>query len=429
MQCLNLICHLVLVLLAVGRAFGEVPASRDMMFSPALGEVRRVDVFLPTGYDAADPTVRYPVIYFLHGASLGLDTYSGVVPLILSGVFGPVALRPSIIVLPDGDAPPYEGSFYTNSELYGSFEDYIVADVVSYIDSTYNTIAVREGRALIGHSMGGFGAMKLGLKHPDVYRAVAAHSGPLDFNRIEDMIPSVLAENGSGPPYSYVFGQGAFTDLTFSMAGAFSPNISQSPPIDFPLNDQGVLIDSVFARWQQHNPAEIAATLAPNSNLAIYFDCGTEDELLLFPLNTSFKDSLIELGIPFRFEYYSGGHADKIIDRILISLAFVDSVFGELPVSVPAAPRALPRTVSLLQNYPNPFNPSTTFEFLIDQPTHIRLRIFNLLGQEVETLLSKQMSDGRHRVAWNARGLPGGIYFYRLEAGDFTASRRLILLR
>ena len=87
--------------------------------------------------------------------------------------------------------------------MYGNFEDYIVFDLVEFIDSAYNTIPSREKRAIMGHSTGAFGAMYLALKHPDVYCGVSAHSGPLDFKHFSDWIPVVLSENGGAPVSCY----------------------------------------------------------------------------------------------------------------------------------------------------------------------------------------------------------------------------------
>src|SRR5438067_12746368 len=85
------------------------------------------------------------------------------------------AIAPMIIVIPNGQ-DAYLGSFYVNSVTAGNWEDYIARDVVAYVDSHYRTVAGAEGRGIAGHSMGGFGALNLGLKHPDVFAAVYAES-------------------------------------------------------------------------------------------------------------------------------------------------------------------------------------------------------------------------------------------------------------
>jgi hypothetical protein len=92
----------------------------------------------------------------------------------------------------------------------------------------------------------------------------------------------------------------------------------------------------------------------------------------------------------------------------------------------------VPRSFSLRQNYPNPFNPTTVIEyFLPGGPTRHRvsLRVYNLLGQEVATLVNGEQEPGRYRVPWNAAGLPSGLYYYRLQAGDYTETKAMLLLR
>lgn len=88
-----------------------------------------------------------------------------------------------------------------------------------------------------------------------------------------------------------------------------------------------------------------------------------------------------------------------------------------------------PTTFALHQNYPNPFNPSTKIRFTLPRNEFVSLRIFNLMGQEISTLLSESMSAGAHEIQWNANKLPSGVYFYRLQAGTFTETKKLVLLR
>lgn len=91
----------------------------------------------------------------------------------------------------------------------------------------------------------------------------------------------------------------------------------------------------------------------------------------------------------------------------------------------------LPTIFSLSQNYPNPFNPTTTIKFSIPAETHGRttLQVFDILGREVKTLVNKNFSSGNYEVNFDASNLPSGIYYYRLEAGDYSESRKMILLK
>jgi hypothetical protein len=87
----------------------------------------------------------------------------------------------------------------------------------------------------------------------------------------------------------------------------------------------------------------------------------------------------------------------------------------------------IPTVFSISQNYPNPFNPSTIISYAVPRSANVSLRVFNTLGQEVASLVNELKEAGYHRVTWNAN-VPSGIYFYRLQAGEFTETKKMILL-
>ncbi|MBX2992051.1 MAG: T9SS type A sorting domain-containing protein [Bacteroidetes bacterium] len=91
--------------------------------------------------------------------------------------------------------------------------------------------------------------------------------------------------------------------------------------------------------------------------------------------------------------------------------------------------QAIPQSFLLGQNYPNPFNPSTTIRFSLPKPAYVTLRIYNILGQEVATLLNEFAEAGFRSVRFDASGLASGVYFYRLQSGQFVHTRKLVLLR
>jgi hypothetical protein len=88
-----------------------------------------------------------------------------------------------------------------------------------------------------------------------------------------------------------------------------------------------------------------------------------------------------------------------------------------------------PVAFQLLQNYPNPFNPTTTIRYGLTSRSHVILTVFNTLGQRVTTLVNESQEAGYHDVRFDAGGLASGVYFYRLQAGDFLQSRRLVILK
>ena len=129
---------------------------------------RDVIVFLPPGY-TKEKRRRYPVVYALHGFSISAEqwTHEIHVPQTIEGAFAQ-GVTEMIIVLPDSKTV-YGGSMYSSSVTTGDFEQYVAHDVVAYIDEHYRTIPNRTGRGLVGHSMGGYGAARIGMKHPDVF--------------------------------------------------------------------------------------------------------------------------------------------------------------------------------------------------------------------------------------------------------------------
>jgi hypothetical protein len=101
---------------------------------------------------------------------------------------------------------------------------------------------------------------------------------------------------------------------------------------------------------------------------------------------------------------------------------------GTTSTSVNIVPE-IPTVYSLWQNYPNPFNPSTKFGFRIAEFGLVTLKVYNLLGQEVATLVNEEMKPGSYEVTWDASGMASGVYFYRLQAGSFVETKKLVLMR
>jgi hypothetical protein len=96
---------------------------------------------------------------------------------------------------------------------------------------------------------------------------------------------------------------------------------------------------------------------------------------------------------------------------------------------LPALPAVVPERIRLDQNYPNPFNPSTTIRFTLPSRTRVRLSVWSMLGQRIAVLRDEEMDAGQHECVFDARGMATGVYFYRLDAGASSETRRLLLLR
>ena len=88
----------------------------------------------------------------------------------------------------------------------------------------------------------------------------------------------------------------------------------------------------------------------------------------------------------------------------------------------------IPYSLKLYQNYPNPFNRSTKISYNLPKPNKVKIEVFNLLGQKVETLINHHMSAGSHEINFNARNLSSGVYLYRIESGEFQEVKKMVLL-
>jgi hypothetical protein len=116
--------------------------------------------------------------------------------------------------------------------------------------------------------------------------------------------------------------------------------------------------------------------------------------------------------------------------RYLTDTLHTDTVsFTKLVATSVESATSIPNEVSLSQNYPNPFNPSTVIRYGLPERSHVRLELFNPLGQRVAVLVDGEKEAGYHSATLESRGLAGGLYFYRLQAGDFIETRKLIILR
>ena len=89
----------------------------------------------------------------------------------------------------------------------------------------------------------------------------------------------------------------------------------------------------------------------------------------------------------------------------------------------------IPEEYALEQNYPNPFNPQTTIPFSLKQKTHVKINIYNMSGQIVESLINRDLEAGQHRIDFDATNLPSGMYIYRIFTDDFTQSKKMLLLK
>jgi enterochelin esterase-like enzyme len=274
---------------------------------------RDVFVFLPPSY-SQEKSRRYPVVYALHGYSIGAEQWSHEihVPQTIEGAFAQGA-KEMIVVLPDSKTL-HNGSMYSSSVTTGDFEQFIAHDLVAYIDAHYRTIADRQSRGLVGHSMGGYGATRIGMKHSDVFGSLYIMSPcclsprpPLN----PEIAKSVEAVKTPADSANLQF----FARATLASAAAWSPN-PKNPPLylDLPTKD-GAPQPDVLAKWAANAPLAFMDQYIGGFRRyrAISIDVGDQDGL---KVDTSkLHEALDNYGIANTFEVYSGTHTSRVADR------------------------------------------------------------------------------------------------------------------
>jgi S-formylglutathione hydrolase FrmB len=277
---------------------------------------RDVFVFLPPSY-ATDTARRYPVVYALHGYSIGAEqwTHEIHVPQTIEGAFAQGA-HEMIVVLPDAKTA-HNGSMYSSSVTTGDFERFISQDVVAYIDGHYRTMPERARRGLVGHSMGGYGATRIGMKHADVFGSVyimspcclsARPAGPANTELEKAVASAKSPADLAGLPF--------FGRAQLATAAAWSPN-PKNPPLylDLPSKD-GESRPDILAKWAANAPLAFIDQYIGGLRQykAIAIDVGDQDGLKADA--GKLHDILDQYGIANTFEIYPGTHTSHVADRI-----------------------------------------------------------------------------------------------------------------
>ncbi len=279
---------------------------------------REVIVFLPPSY-FKDKDRRYPVVYALHGYSIGAEqwTHEIHVPQTIEGAFAQGA-KQMIVVLPDSKTA-FGGSMYSSSIATGNFERFIYHDVVKYIDAHYRTIPNRMARGLVGHSMGGYGALRIGMKHPDIFGSLyvmspccLSHMGtrnnPAQAKAFEKAVAALKSPADSA-------GMSFFQRAELASAAAWSPD-PKNPPLylDLPTKD-GVPQPAILAKWTANSPLAFIDQYIYNLRKyrAIALDVGDQDGLRFDTLKV--HQILDRYGIKNSFEMFHGTHTSRVAYR------------------------------------------------------------------------------------------------------------------
>jgi enterochelin esterase-like enzyme len=291
--CLNLILALGLLpnapddVASGTMKYGTFPA-------PSIGvEEQSYAIYLPPGYsDKGDP---YPLVVFLHGLWEDEKRFEHRIGAnkIIDRLIAEKKIAPVIVAIPNGNV-----SFYTNyHDGSKKYEDMLVKDFVPFIDETYNTIAKREGRALTGSSMGGYGALKIAFRHPELFVSIATHSAALLPEDIANMPPRAK-QMMQHPRFKQLLG----------------------PVFGDP-------IDAKF--WKDENPF----FLAHNGNggqVALRIDCGEQDDWGFQDSAKAFHELLDSLKIPHEYGLYPGDHGTSYLkDNLFRSFVFHQQSFAK----------------------------------------------------------------------------------------------------
>ncbi len=287
-----------------------------------VGREMKFNVCLPADYPTS--TERYPVIYLLHGLTSNYTAWAKMnVPQV-------AAQYKLIVVMPD-----VGNTWYVNWADTGDrpnrWEDYIIRELIPHVDATYRTIARREARAINGLSMGGYGALMLGLRHPDLFCSIGSHSGALAFaqNSAESLA------KGEQPEYLRREWSNDVNPL-IKIAGYSTP--AERTP-------KGKIF-ATAAECAAHDPFKLVLEV-PRAQLPhIYVDCGTDDRLI--DSNQRFIRLLLENNIPFTYAQAGGGHVppywsreiaqSMAVQNLMLDRAQVAAKKTAKPTPEPAAP-------------------------------------------------------------------------------------------
>ncbi|MEO5774921.1 MAG: alpha/beta hydrolase-fold protein [Sphingomicrobium sp.] len=273
---------------------------------------RTVFVLLPPSYDSA-PARRFPVVYFLHGytataeGALGKGDFERRLNAAMAATG-----REFIVVVPD-HYTKHGGSMYSDSVTVGNFETFTVKELVAHIDGSYRTLAKRESRGLSGHSMGGYGTMRLGIKHPELFSSIYAMNpcclrprsiSGQEGREYERLTPDQVAKADFG------------TRANYAVAATWSPNPNKPPFYADLATKDGKIDDLVMGKWAANAPVALVPQYLPGirSLTAIGMDTGDKD--FVRDDVEAMHAELLKFGVKHDWELYEGDHGNRVSERL-----------------------------------------------------------------------------------------------------------------
>jgi S-formylglutathione hydrolase FrmB len=261
----------------------SVPVKTVEFTGESVGRKMKYNVSLPAKYDQT--TDRYPVLYLLHGYSSNYTAWARL------GAADAARTLDLIVVMPDVGNSWYVNWAKSDDGQKNNWEDFVIKDLIGHVDATYRTIAKREGRAINGLSMGGYGGLMLGLKHPELFCSVGSHSGAVAFaKQVGERLKDGKELPRPNRPLS------AEVDPRIGIEG-FSSQVDRSP--------KGKIFTTV-EECAACDPFQLVLKIPHDKLPHIYVDCGTEDRLL--EGSQAFLKLLMENKIPFTYAQSGGGH-------------------------------------------------------------------------------------------------------------------------
>jgi enterochelin esterase-like enzyme len=284
---------------------------------------RDVSIYLPPSY-SAEKHRRYPVVYVLHGFTDDDEAWNSPatphfikLPAVMDAALAKGDAREMILVMPNAYTR-FQGSMYSRSVTVGDWEGFITSDLVSWVDRHYRTIPTAASRGLAGHSMGGYGTMRIGMKHPEVFSSIYLLSPCcMSASALARGSPQAMAKLEAIRTVEDVQKGDFLTKAVFASAAAWSPN-PKNPPffLDLPVKD-GQPQPQVDAKFAANAPLAMIDQYIPELKRlhAIAFDAGSRDE----PIASTVRQLdriLTAYGIPHEFQIYEGNHIDHIAERV-----------------------------------------------------------------------------------------------------------------
>jgi len=270
---------------------------------------RDVFVYLPPSY-TSEPGRRYPVVYTLHGYGLHAEQWVGFANVAgLEKGLAAGTTKEMILVSPDAFSL-HNGSFYSNSRTTGDWETFIAVELVNYVDSHYRTIPDRMSRGLAGHSMGGYGTFRIGMKHPEVFSSLFSMSAGGIFETAEVTPAMIQMEAIKTKEDALKLSYNQKSPL--ARAAAWSSNPNNSPLfIDLPVKD-GKQRPEIAAKWMANSLLVMLQAYAANLKKmkAIEMNVGLQDGLL--QTNRDMDAALTDAGVAHHFETFEGDHNGQV---------------------------------------------------------------------------------------------------------------------